>query len=185
MTDHEPDSLDDLLAGLPRDIEPPRNLWPSVARRISAGRRSVSRPIALAAALVCGCVGGALTWAVLHERPGPATPIAQPVSQAAAAAALRFDEPRGPQYLAARAELERTFRERLVLLQPGTRVKIEADLAVIQRAHEDIRLALAAEPANPLLERFFESTLHDEFDLYEQVVEATQSDSAQSNSTRT
>jgi hypothetical protein len=188
MMDREPNSLEELLARLPRDIAPPDHVWAGIARDVAAGRRKLWRPIAAAAALLCICVGGALTWGVLHEHPAAIAPAATALRAAtppAAAGTRSFDEPRRPEYLAARAQLESTFRERLALLQPVTRAKIEADLAVIQRAHEDVRLALAAEPANPLLERFFASTLHDEFDLYAQIVEATQSDSAQSNSTRT
>ena len=55
-----------------------------------------------------------------------------------------------------------------------TRAKIEASLAVIQKAHEDIRKALASDPQSPVLEQLWESTGQDEFDLYDRVVEATQ-----------
>ena len=41
---------------------------------------------------------------------------------------VSFASPRQPQYLRAHAQLERLFRERLQLLRPETRAKIEADL---------------------------------------------------------
>jgi hypothetical protein len=91
-------------------------------------------------------VASALTWAVLHE-PSPGA------GGRRAAQAAVFDEPRNPSYVAARAELEVSFRERLALLDPATRAKIEASLAVIRRAHEDIRKALASDPASPVLEQ--------------------------------
>jgi len=47
-------------------------------------------------------------------------------------------------------------------------------LAVIRQAHEDIRKALAADPESPVLEQLWESTWHEEFDLYDRVVQATQ-----------
>jgi hypothetical protein len=47
-------------------------------------------------------------------------------------------------------------------------------LAVIQKAHEDIRKALAADPQSEVLQQLWESTWHDEFDLYDRVVQATQ-----------
>ncbi len=76
-----------------------------------------------------------------------------------AAQAAVFEEPRNPGYVAARAELlEVSFRERLALLDPATRAKIEASLAVIRRAHEDIRKALASDPASPVLEQLWQST---------------------------
>ena len=88
--------------------------------------------------------------------------------------ASNFDEPRNPSYVAARASLEVTFRERLRLLDPATRTRIEASLAVIRQAHEDIRKALASDPGSPLLEQLWQSTWHDELDLYDNVVRATQ-----------
>ena len=74
----------------------------------------------------------------------------------------------------ARDAVEKTFRERLALLAPATREKIESSLAVIQKAHEDIRKALAADPQSPVLEQLWESTGQEEFDLYDRVVQATQ-----------
>jgi hypothetical protein len=89
-------------------------------------------------------------------------------------ATAAFEEPRDPKYVLARDSMEKTFRERLALLEPATRAKIESSLAVIQKAHEDIRKALAADPQSPVLERLWESTWHEEFDLYDRVVQATQ-----------
>jgi hypothetical protein len=91
------------------------------------------------------------------------------------AATTSFEEPRDPKYVLARNAVEKTFRERLELLEPATRAKIESSLAAIQRAHEDIRRALAADPQSPVLEQLWESTWHDEFDLYDSVVQGTQS----------
>jgi hypothetical protein len=85
-----------------------------------------------------------------------------------------FDEPRNLSYVAARNSLELDFRERLALLDPATRAQIEVSLAVIRRAHDDIRKALARDPASPVLEQLWQSTWHDELDLYDHVVRATQ-----------
>ncbi len=87
-------------------------------------------------------------------------------------------EPSDPRYLAARAELERTFNQRLAQLDPATRAKIEADLASIRKARDDIRKALASQPDSPVLEQLLASALHDEFDLYDAVVRTTQPTSA-------
>jgi len=168
MNDRRSDSLDRLLANLPRDITPPGNLWPGVAARLSGKARQAS-PMALAAAIAVAAAGLAslFTWAVLER--GSVPRVIQTV-----AAMSSFDEPRDPKYLLARNAVEKTFRERLALLEPATRAKIEASLAVIQRAHEDIREALAADPQSPALEQLWESTGRDEFDLYDSVVQATQ-----------
>jgi hypothetical protein len=168
-------SLDEQLGRMPRDIPPPRNLWPGIADRLR-GRRHNSRPMifAAAAALAGACLASALTWAVLHGRqvePAPQLAAARP---APVAQDPTFDEPRNPRYVAARDSLEVNFRDRLKLLDPATRAKIEASLAVIRKAHDDIRTALAKDPASPVLEQLWQSTWHDEFDLYEHVVQATQ-----------
>ena len=120
------------------------------------------------------CLAGALAWAVLHGR--STLPASRPAMLAAqpAARAPSLDEPRNASYVAARDSLELNFRRQLTLLDPATRAKIEANLAIIRRAHEDIRKALASDPASPVLEQLWQSTWHDEIDLYEHVVQATQ-----------
>jgi hypothetical protein len=168
MNDPVRTSLDELLTRLPRDIAPPRNLWPGIARRLAA-RRNRPRVMAFAAAAgIAGvCIASALTWMILRgHSASPAMP--------AAAQVRSFDEPRNPSYIAARDSLELNFRDRLRLLDPATRARIEASLAVIRQAHEDIRKALASDPASPVLEQLWQSTWRDEFDLYDNVVQATQ-----------
>jgi hypothetical protein len=169
MNDQQQDRLDRLIANLPKEVLPPGNLWPGVAARLTVKPRRTA-PMALAAAVAMAAAGLAsfFTWAVIQSRSVP------PVINAVAAAPS-FDEPRDPKYVLARDSVEKTFRERLALLEPATRVKIEASLAVIQKAHEDIRKALAADPQSAVLQQLWESTWHDEFDLYDRVVRATQS----------
>lgn len=161
-------SLDAHLAGLAKEIAPARNLWPGIAARIEQSPRRM-RPVILdiAAAAAAACIASALTLAVLHGRPVPG-------SAQSTAGSGAFDEPRDARYVAARASLEKSFRERLAMLEPATRAKIEASLALIRQAHEDIRKALTADPSSPVLEQLWESTWHDEIDLYENVVRATQ-----------
>jgi hypothetical protein len=168
MNDPHQDQLDRLIARLPKDVLPPGNLWPGVAARLTM-KRPRTAPMALAAAAAMAAAGLAsfFTWAVIESRSVP------PVINAVAAAPA-FDEPRDPKYVLARDSVEKTFRERLTLLEPTTRSKIEASLAVIQNAHEDIRKALAADPQSAVLQQLWESTWHDEFDLYDRVVQATQ-----------
>jgi hypothetical protein len=169
MNDRHQESLDRMIASLPKDIVPPGNLWPGIAARLSSRTRRAT-PMALAAVVALAAAGLAsfFTWAVLESRSVPR--VIQTV-----AATSSFEEPRDPKYVLARETAEKTFRERLTLLEPATRTKIEASLAVIQKAHEDIRKALAADPQSPVLEQLWESTWHDEFDLYDRVVQATQS----------
>ena len=168
MNDRQQDRLDRLIGDLPKDIVPPGNLWPAVAARLTAKPRRAA-PMALAAAVAMAAAGlvSFFTWAVIKSRSVP--PVINVI-----AAAPSFEEPRDPKYVLARDSVEKTFRERLALLEPATRSKIEASLAVIQKAHEDIRKALAADPQSAVLQQLWESTWHDEFDLYDRVVQATQ-----------
>ena len=168
MKDGAQEPLELKLAKLPRELSPPDNLWPAIMREIARPPRRV-RPLVFAAAAASACLATALTWAVLHGR--DAHTDAAPV---AAARAVSFDEPRDARYLATRAALQQTFRERLALLDPATRAQIEASLSVIHRAHDEIRKALEAAPDNPVLEHLLQSTWHDEFDLYDDVVRTTQ-----------
>jgi hypothetical protein len=168
MNDHPQNRLDRLIANLPKDIPPPTNVWPSVAAHLSRKPRH-GPPLALAASIAIAAAGlaGLFTWAVIQGR----SALRVPQTMAATAS---FEEPRDPKYLRARESVEKTFHDRLALLDPATRAKIEASLATIQQAHEDIRQALAADPQSPVLEQLWESTWHDEFDLYDRVVQATQ-----------
>ncbi|HLZ98785.1 MAG TPA: hypothetical protein VKP66_12680 [Steroidobacteraceae bacterium] len=161
------ETLDDLLDLMPRNVEPPRALWPGIAREITRARQS-SRRFAMAASVAAACLAGALIWVVLHAS---STPRGSTIARSASES---FNEPRDPAYVAARAGLESSFRERLGTLDPRTRAAIESNLRIIRQAHEDIRRALAEQPANPVLEHLFESTWHDEFDLYDSVVRGTQ-----------
>ena len=79
-----------------------------------------------------------------------------------------------PEYQATRAALEKTYRERLALLAPDTRARIEQDLALIRGAHEDIRRALARDPGSHVLMELLQSTTEQEFNLYSTVGRATE-----------
>jgi hypothetical protein len=167
MTGRE--SLDELIAKLPRDVEPPRNLWPHIVRGIIRPPRRTPWLAFVAAGAVI-CLSGGLAWVILGGRPA----ALRPAPIVAVVPAVAFDEPRDAQYVATRVALQRTFEERLALLDPETRAQIESSLAAIRKAREDIRKALAAQPDSPVLEQLLESAWHDEFDLYEEVVQTTQ-----------
>lgn len=167
------DKLDERLAQLPRQVDLPRNLWPGIARQIERRPRRHGA-LRWAASLLLVPVAGMLLWIGLHGSGPPAEVASSAHPPAPAGRPVSFDEPRDAAYMATRASLERSFRERLALLDPATRAKIETSLAQIRAAHEQIRQALAAQPANPVLEHLLDSLLHDEFDLYDNVVEATQ-----------
>jgi hypothetical protein len=174
-------SLDEEFSKLSRDVSPQRDLWPGIVRGIVRAPQVTPRLapapwMAYAASAAALCLAATLVWVVMRERPqlsarGPAT---ADIPAAAADPGASFGEPSDAHYLAARAELERTFNQRLTQLDPATRAKIEADLTSIRKARDDIRTALAAQPDSPVLEQLLASALHDEFDLYDDVVRTTQ-----------
>lgn len=168
MTEH-PRNLDRLLDELPREAAPARDLWPGIARAIGGKPAQRRRPwfMAVASAAAAACLATLFTWAFMQRNSVP------PLIQVAAGQGA-FDEPHDPKFVLARNSLEKTYTERLALLKPETRAKIEASLAVIRKAHEDIRQALIADPQSLALQQMLQSTWHDEFDLYERVVQATQ-----------
>ncbi|MBS0396433.1 MAG: hypothetical protein JSR54_17580, partial [Proteobacteria bacterium] len=98
---------------------------------------------------------------------GPATGDGGAAGAALVAAHLKGGE--DAQYRATRVSLERTYRERLALLDPVTRVRVEEDLKTIQAAQQDIRRALAADPGSRVLLQLLESTTEQEFELYSTV----------------
>ncbi|MGA2398184.1 MAG: hypothetical protein ABSG30_09020 [Steroidobacteraceae bacterium] len=162
------ESLETRFGKLPRDIVPPRYLWPSIEREIE--RQPLRTPqmvLAAAAAIAALMIAGAVVWAVLHGR------VAAPVADTPSFA-MSLDEPHDAGYLAARADVLDTFKQRLAMLDPATRAKIEANLAVIHKARDDIRKSLATDPDSPVLEQLLESAWHDEFDLYDDVIRTTQ-----------
>ena len=173
---HEP--LDEALETLPREVEPSRDLWSGIARAIVRTPRAApglgAGPwMAFAASAAALCLAAALLWTVLHGRSAPpGESVAD--NEAAGRAAASFEEPQDARYLATRAALEKTFNERLARLDPATRAKIEADLAAIHQARDDIKKALIAQPDSTILQQLLASSLHDEFDLYDDVIRTTE-----------
>jgi hypothetical protein len=159
----------------------------------SAPRLASAPWIAYAASVAALCLATALIWMMVYGRlplsaSGPPNAASPPAVLSGGSASTgtgaspglgpSFGEPSDAHYLAARAELEHTFHQRLEELDPATRSKIEADLASIRKAREDIRQALATQPDSPVLEQLLASSLQDEFDLYDDVVRTTQPTSA-------
>ena len=161
--------LDALLAGLPRVVPPARDLWPGIEAAIAAPHAPAARrrwPLALAAGLVIAVAGGVIgsRLAAPHystSEVAPSTPVGEPDSLA-----VRSVEVREAEFNATRAELVRTYDERLKMLSPLTRARIAADLATIRRAEQDLRDALGTDPSSRVLMRLYESATRQEFDLY-------------------
>jgi hypothetical protein len=176
MNDHDhpddqtrPPSLDAHLAALPRELPPARDLWAGIDARLTRTERGPRRwPLALAAGIVLAALG-AVVGARLAPPAGPAPTVAAVPPAASGLVPARLKGTEDAEYLATRAALEKTYRERIALLAPGTRARIEQDLALIRSAHEDIQQALARDPGSRVLLQLLQSTTEQEFSLYSTV----------------
>ena len=173
-----PDSLDARLAALPAEAAPSRDLWPGILGAISAAPRPAARPMsrwpfALAAGVGVAFVAGIAGWIGGRSQVPTVATVAPAATAAEALRQASFALPAGSEYLATRVELERVYHERLELMAPATRVRIEADLRTIRTANEDIRRALATDPQSPVLNRLLESIWQQEFNLYTTVARSS------------
>jgi hypothetical protein len=162
-------SLDERLAQLQQELPLERDLWPAIDAAITAQGPMRERPrrvpLALAAGLAIALTAGIIGWQAGRSHS---------LLTAAAPGTAGFAVPADPEYVKTRATLERTYQDRLALLEPVTRDRIEHDLSIIRAANADIRRALAADPQSAVLNRLLESTWQQEFDLYTTVVRTTE-----------
>lgn len=185
MIESKRDPLDELLARVPREVAPERDLWPAIEAEIEREPRAAEaarggahpRWFQLAAGVLLVLASSLTTYVltresmqkeaaqVAHETlPTPAL-TATPASFGLAPEAL------GAEYVQARAELDKRFEERLATLPPVTRAKVERNLAEIRRASSEIAAALAENPSDPLLQELLMSTYRNEIRLLANVSE--------------
>lgn len=165
-------------AELPKDVEPSRDLWPSIAARLGEAPREATGkafrwPMALAAGFLVASVSALLTWSLMRA-PEPAVVANTPTVQAAVADIVPVSY--GPnsgltaQELMARDELVVRFREKFTTLRPETRDAIVKNLAIMQAAADEIDAALAKDPASGMLKGMLVGTYKQELQLYSTVV---------------
>jgi hypothetical protein len=154
---------------LPRAIEPPRDLWPGIERRLAPRRPRRPRWLPLAAALALAAGAWLLGRVATRSAPAPAPVATAPATgtpMPAPAPDLAPDEA-GPdparQLLAA---LERDAGT----LSPGTVAALRRNLAVIDSALAESRRALAADPGDGDAERWLRLVERQRLDLVRQVV---------------
>ncbi len=159
-----------------QDRPPETDLWPAIAERIRAageqrdessaegmaGQRGARRfafsiPQLVAAGLALAFLSGGAVWLVSRAGAGPGTegppriaaePADPPVSTATF---VSFD---ATDYDLAVADLRQLLAEHRDVLDSATVRVLEESLVTIDRAIEEVRAALAADPANPYLNAY-------------------------------
>ncbi len=156
-----------------QDRPPAENLWSGIAQRIGteqperrrgARRRvSFSLPQLAAAGLALILIGAGGAWVTLSPGLRGATAVAEqgalPGDGLLAVAVARQD------YDAAVAQLQEIIYERRAELDSVTVRVIEENLAAIDRAIDEARNALAADPANGYLSQHLAATMRRKVDL--------------------
>lgn len=171
----EQDPLLAKAAELPKDIAPAQDLWPGVRARLDGTperARTFGWPMALAAGVVAAAVSALLTWGLMRE-PAPQAPqLAGDPAPPAEFVPVNYgtNSAIGAEQLAARDALLVQFRQSLERLSPKTRETVIANLAVIQRAADEIDAALAQDPASGLLNQLLVGAYQQELQLYSKVV---------------
>jgi hypothetical protein len=186
--------LDARLRELPLAVPPGRDLWPDIEARIATAdstRPGRVRRVAWAwqaAAAVVLVAGSSLLTASLLDRSAPARQAANPAVTTTTTAPAVLDAgvtvisaafgPAGQlddEYVAARQQLTRMLDQRIAELPPSARAKLEFNLGEMRRAADEINVALAAQPGDPLLEELLLKTYQDELAVLSNVNELTHS----------
>lgn len=176
------------MAGSLGGAPPETDLWPGIEARLGE-RRAVVVPIGadrerrrvsfslpqLAAAVVAALlIGVSATWLALDgggETAGPAR-VEAPGGQREARVVPVSEGPVEGSYAVAVEQLERELEARRDRLDPETLRAVETNLAVIDRAIEDIREALASNPEDPYLNRHLATTMQRKVDVLRQAAQA-------------
>ena len=164
-------------ATLPRDIQPPADLWPAIRERMQAprkadGGRSLPRRawVWLAAAAILLIVASSTVTTLILR--GGDQPVATGHDEQGAGDSLGD----ASQFRTVSAEYDRMDRELAALLasqreklQPETIEKVERNLAIIDQAIGEIRQALAEDPNNKALLQLLKASYGQKAALLRQV----------------
>ncbi|MBW3627848.1 MAG: zf-HC2 domain-containing protein [Gemmatimonadetes bacterium] len=176
---------------LPREIAPPRDLWPAIAARIHAtspeqdraviqvdfsprpqARRAGVWVIRIAAALALVVASSSVTVLLLRQ-PGTEPVAVMPTNTARAPAktALAAFAPTEVEYQGAVNALHAELRQSRGRLSPETMATVEANLRIIDAAIAESRAALAADPSNARLPMLLSGVYQKKVELLQHAVQ--------------
>jgi hypothetical protein len=183
QTNKPDDPLSQMLASLPKDVQPERDLWQGIQAEI--GKTPIvtdsapvvhfasSRWFQMAAGVLLVLATSFTTFVITRNsmEKDPAVQVANEQVVPTATAPLNAmpasfgTEAMGADYLKARSELDQRFEERMKTLPPSTRAKLERNLAELRHAANEISTTLAENPSDPLLQDLLMSTYQRELQL--------------------
>jgi anti-sigma factor RsiW len=167
------------LVGAP----PARDLWPGIAYRIREteererrGRGfTFSMPQLAAAAVTLVALSSGIAWQIAGgfsaRQAEPADPVAQAPVQTDLMLASRIAS---SDYESAIAQLERVLDVGRERLDTATVRKVEEKLALIDKAIDEARQALSADPSNAYLNRYLAGTMRRKLDLLRRTAALTE-----------
>ena len=164
---------------LPREMSPPRDLWPGIAERIAAVRPRPAAPVVrrvwswspallAAAAAVLVALGATLlrVWPPATVAPEAGTGVAQEAAWTTDPALLAAER----EYERATAQLMAALEARKASMPPATVAAVENDLVTIDAALRQVRTALRQDPGNAQLSHMLASTHQKKVDVLQRVV---------------
>jgi hypothetical protein len=165
--------VDVLLQSLPCEVEPGRDLWPDIESRLDARstRRRPAWALQAAAAIVLVAASSLVTAVLVRHDDASTAGVAGRTTAVPAV----FGQPRilDAGYEAARRQLAADIEQRLAGMPDSARLKLEANLAEMHRAAQEINAALARQPGDPLLEELLLNTYQDELGVLASVNQLT------------
>lgn len=188
MSEAPRDRLDELLASVPRDVRPERDLWSAIQAEIDPShaaprsrRMRTMWQIAASAVLVIG--SSATTYFVMRAQTtrSAQAQIEMPAPALTAMPAKFGVQELGADYQKTHAALEAQFERRIATLPPVTQAKLRRNLADLRKAAHEIAQTLAQQPSNPLLQELLMSTYQSELQLLTQVNEMPTTASAKAD----
>ncbi|MEJ2372080.1 MAG: anti-sigma factor [Gemmatimonadales bacterium] len=165
------------------DAPPVRDLWPGIAERIRAteererrGRSfTFSMPQLAAAAITLVALSSGIAWQAAGgfstRQTEPAAPVAQVPAKAELLLASRIAS---SDYESAIAQLERVLDVGRERLDTATVRKVDEKLALIDKAIDDARQALAVDPSSAYLNRHLAGTMRRKLDLLRRTAALTE-----------
>lgn len=178
--DNGRDELAALARQLPAGIAPRRDLWPGIEAAIAGGenrRRGGWGPgwnklLAQAAAVVL-LVGGSsgITWLVATSTTDVAPPSGATRQLATQPVSTGFADnyELGAEFMDARESLASRLEDELDRLPPQTRSEVRQNIVRIRAAIHEIKLALAEQPDNALLQELLVSMYREELTVMRRV----------------